>query len=221
MRPLLKGILHICAAFASPLLFSIYKPTTLSYHIRDEVVGYFSVVYLHFLFSAALHLGEWKGRALKNIRVLDHICIYLLILQTYRVYLATVITSPSVLFICILYGGVITGVISRVVYTDADPLYIGIPYLITGLSIFIDKHSYFELCRSIPYGVVWMNVGGWAYILGVGFYMLRPVMPGKLSRYISFHEIFHLLSVIGTGCFIHSITNHAIPYYEGKQLSQT
>lgn len=221
MRPLLKGILHICAAFASPFLFTVYKPTTLHENIRDEVLWYFSMVYLHFLCSAALHLGEWKGRTLKNVRVIDHICIYLLILHTYRVYLATVISSPSASLLLLLYGGVIMGIISRVLYTDTHPIYIGLPYLVTSLSIFIDKSSYLQLYQNIPYGVVWMNAGGWAYIIGAGFYMLRPEMPGKLSRYISFHEIFHLLSVIGTGCFIHSIVNYAIPYYEGKQLSQT
>jgi hemolysin III len=107
--------------------------------------------------------------------------------------------------------GTILGIFTRLVFTDAPQIVIGISYLLVGWAILLDPYILVILSDRIPTGTIMAIIGGLSYTLGGLIYTFK--YPRLWPRIMGYHELFHIFTIIGTISFTICIFNHAVPYY--------
>jgi hemolysin III len=209
-RPLLKGIFHLFAGIStfSILLFNDFT----QYHntAREVFYKYLYISTLQFFVSSLLHIFEWK-KYLRFIRVVDHSIIYIKLVTTYFVYIILVIPDIDIIVVNFLLIGFVIGLISRIIYTDSSSYIIAIPYIVIGWSLFLDFNSVLCLAYRIPKGFAYLMLSGIFYTTGAITYMKRYEF-NHVKHLYGYHELFHMLTVIGE-IFIFLSINQAARYY--------
>lgn len=209
-RPMLKGVLHAIAAifyiFLTPTLINL-----IPIGLELPLYSYIITMIVHFAASALLHLISWSPNILPYIRRLDHVIIFLKISAMYYACITTVMPDINVLVIYTFVSGTILGILIRIFFTDIHVALIGIPYLLVGWSLILDPNIPTLLVQRIPVGAFIGFLGGLCYTIGAIIYMLR--YPNPFPKYIGFHEIFHILTTVGTVLFTISIFSFAVPFY--------
>lgn len=170
---------------------------------------YLASIIGNFFCSTLLHLIAWNDDLI--FRRLDHVMIYIMISSTYIASISTIMYDINPLVIYFILIGTILGIISRIFYTNAPKLIISLPYFIIGWSILLDPYILFKITERIPEGYIFALLGGLSYSLGAIIYTLE--MPKLWPKYIGFHEVFHIFTIIGTTMFAICLFNHAIPYH--------
>lgn len=125
------------------------------------------------------------------LRLFDHISIYFLIAGTYTPFLLLCLQQPlNYLFLSIIWGAVLLGIIYKLVWWNKYPklsLYI---YLAMGwIVVFIIQPVYTALPTG---GFLWLIAGGLSYSIGTVFYANRKPLYN--------HAVWHLFVLGGTAC---------------------
>jgi hemolysin III len=209
-RPYFKGVFHLIAT-----LFNIIMLPYLIPKIPKELIvpiGFyvFSIIG-HYLSSTILHIKKWDDDILPSIRKIDHIFILIKIGATYIASIVTVMPNINMAVKAVLVLGTIVGIYMRIYYTNVHNGLIALPPIIVGWSILLDPYLVFTSFRRIPSGSTVALAGGISFTIGALIYVLK--WPNPAPKYIGFHEIFHLFTIIGTGLFTFFVFEHAIPYY--------
>ena len=209
-RPILKGVLHaiaaICYIFLAPTLINL-TPFGLEFPLYNFII----TMVVHFAASALLHLVSWPSNLLPHIRRLDHIIIFLKIAAIYYACIATVMPDIDIYVIYIFIFGTTLGILIRIFFTDIHVALISIPYLLVGWSLVLDPNIIILLLQRIPIGTFIGFLGGLCYTIGAIVYITK--YPNPFPKYIGVHEIFHILTTIGTTLFTISIFSFAVPFY--------
>lgn len=210
-RPYLKGKIHLLAA-----ILYIYLSSFILEYVPDNLWSiifiYLFCTILHFSTSALLHIPIWSDIWLPTIRKIDHIAIYINIVATYWVYINTIIPDVGIYMLMCLYGGATLGILSRVMCTDAPNYIIAIPYIMVGWSALFDIDCVYNIMDRSQDVFIYSIAGGICYTLGATAYIFKypNIIPGVLE----FHELFHLMSTIGTILLTYGIIFYAVPYAE-------
>ena len=197
VKPLLRGWIHLGMAplaLVAGIVLVVASPTPAA-RLSTAVFAVTSV--LLFGTSAVYHRGTWSPRVAGVLRRLDHSNIFLIIAGTYTP-LAVLLLPPSTarLLLWIVWVGAVLGLTGRVLWLGAPrwlytPIYVALGCVALG---FLPQFS-----RSGGADVVALVVtGGAAYIAGAVVYGLKR--PNPSPRWFGFHEVFHVLTVIGFGC---------------------
>ncbi len=213
-RPYLKGKIHASAALG----YACILPFLIEYIPEELIIPvsiYLTCLMGHFLTSALLHNFQWKEN-LPHFRRLDHTVIFCKIVSTYWVYISTVMINPNIYMMTCMLGGAILGILSRILYTDAPKIIIGIPYIMVGWSILLDLDCLNKLIYSSPELFMWSISGGLMYTIGAFMYLFR--YPNPIPKILEYHEMFHIFSTIATMCLTYAIFAYAIPHYENRLL---
>lgn len=151
--------------------------------------------------STALHSVS-SPRWTRVLETIDHSCIYLLIAGTYTpVTLVSLRGGWGWTLFGIVWGFCFLGVLAKVGWFEqvrkiSTPLYI-----VTGLLMAI---AFRPLLLAVPVrGVLWLVLGGAAYIAGVGFYVWRQ-LPYN-------HAIWHVFVMAGSLCHYLAIYYFVVP----------
>lgn len=209
-RPLFKGYFHLLAF----LYYLISYRSSMMYvpkKLKLAVAFYLISIIAHFGCSTFLHIIKWPKNWIIYPRRLDHIVIFLKIIATYYVAICTVIPDINPLILQIVKIGTLLGIVSRILFTDAPGWIIALPYFIVGWAILLDPYAIIALIKRLPMGSLVCLLGGIMYSLGGYIYIRKS--PNILPKYIEYHELFHLFSILGTSLFVRFIFRHAIPYY--------
>lgn len=149
-----------------------------------------------FLFTcSAIYHGQKAGEDEQNTwRRLDHIAIFFMIAGTYTpisyIYLDGwwrwgIIGAQWLL--------VILGLIFTLVYLQSPRWLTSVIYVLMGWMLLIPLN---QLLATMPlYSILLLFGGGLAYTLGAVFYAIKK--PNPFPGVFGFHEIFHLLVLIG------------------------
>ena len=152
--------------------------------------------------SAVYHRGNWSPRVDAILRRADHSNIFLIIAGTYTPLAVTLLdTRTATILLWIVWSGALAGLIGRVVWLNAPrwvytPIYVALGWVALGYMG--------PFWRSGGPAVVWLVLaGGLAYTLGAIVYAAKK--PDPSPRWFGFHEIFHVLTVLGFACHVVAI----------------
>jgi hemolysin III len=197
VKPRLRGWIH-AGTFPLALLGSIILAATAepgAHRIATIVFGISAI--LLFGTSAVYHLGTWSPKVAGILRRADHSNIFLIIAGSYTpmaVYLLS--ESRARVLLIIVWTGAVLGLAARIIWLGA-PRWVYVPiYLALGW-VAVGYMPVFWQADAGPTAVVLIAVGGLAYTLGAIVYALKR--PNPSPQWFGFHEIFHVLTVVGFG----------------------
>jgi hemolysin III len=197
VKPRLRGWIHAGVApfvLLASIVLVVLSPTPAA-RWSTAVFGLSAVML--FGTSAVYHRGHWSPRVAGILRRLDHTNIFLIIAGTYTplaVLLLPASTARALLIV--VWSGALVGLLARVFWLGA-PRWVYVPvYVALG---WVAVAFLPQFWRSGGPTITWLIiVGGLAYTLGAVVYGTKR--PNPSPRWFGFHEIFHVLTVVGFGC---------------------
>jgi len=197
VKPHLRGWIHAGVApivLVASIVLVILSPTPEA-KWSTAVFGLTAVML--FGTSAVYHRGHWSPKVAGILRRLDHTNIFLIIAGTYTplsVLLLPADTARTLLIV--VWSGALIGLLARVFWLGA-PRWVYVPvYVALG---WVAVWFFPEFYRSGGLAIVLLIAGGGlAYTLGAVVYGTK--WPNPSPRWFGFHEIFHVLTVVGYGC---------------------
>lgn len=205
-RPLLRGVSHLVAAILAPfalvaLLFVAESPRA---YVSGVVFGVGLI--LLFATSAAYHLVP--GRSAKAVlKRADHSTIFLFIAATYTPFCLNVLGDtwgiPLLAAVWLTTG---FGVALRVGWPEV-PRWLGVGlYLGLGWLAVVAVWPFLQRAPEVLPALV---AGGLLFSIGGVVYALRR--PDPFPRVFGYHEIFHLLVIVGVAINYGLIAGYVLP----------
>ena len=196
-KPLLRGWIHEIACFASipaGVVLVLAAPTArgriAAAVFAASLVGMYGI-------SAAYHRGSWDPRRKRALKRIDHSMIFVLIAGTYTPFALLVLHGTvAAVLLFVVWSGAAAGVALKVAKVDglaalSGALYIVLGWLVVALTP--------QLLRALsPTEVVLTAAGGIAYTLGA--IVLAGHRPNPSPRVFGYHEVWHVLTVVGAAC---------------------
>ncbi len=194
LRPLVRGWIHAGTApvaLVAGVVLVALAPTTAA---RVSSAVFAVTTLLLFTTSAVYHRGTWSPRTTGILRRLDHSNILMVIAGTYTPLAVLLLpTRTAAWLLGVIWFAALGGIFARVFWLTA-PRWFYVPlYLVLGLASvgFIP-----QFWAGGGPAIVWLVVtGGIAYVLGAVVYGIKR--PNPAPAYFGFHEIFHVLTVVG------------------------
>jgi hemolysin III len=193
--PALRGVLHLVAAFFTPvglaaLLLIADSPA--------RIVGgaiFASSLMLLYATSASYHVVHWSRRLRAVMMRADHATIFVLIAGTYTPFcLVTIGWAWGIPMLSVVWTFAALGALMKIVWPQA-PRWLGVS-LYLGLG-WIGAVAAYPLVTSLsPAALALLITGGMLYSIGAIIYATRR--PNPFPRVFGFHEVFHTLVVAGT-----------------------
>lgn len=199
IKPRLRGWIHagmFPLATAASIVLVVLAPTA-PLTIASAVFG--GAAMLLFGTSAVYHRGTWSPRVAGVLRRMDHTNIFLVIAGTYTPLAVALLPAASArTLLIIVWSGALAGLLARVFWLGA-PRWFYVPvYIALGWVAVWFLPTFWRAPTGGP-AVVWLVIsGGLAYTLGAVVYGLKR--PNPSPRWFGFHEIFHVLTVVGWIC---------------------
>ena len=153
---------------------------------------FFASSFLLFGNSALYHRFNWKPRAKKLLKRIDHANIFILIAGSYTpITLLALQREKALPLIIIIWATAILGILFRVFWINAPrwlyvPIYIGM-----GWAAFVYVVDFMNANAPM---MILVLCGGLAYTIGAVVYGLKK--PNPIPGVFGFHEIFHSLTVL-------------------------
>jgi hemolysin III len=157
--------------------------------------------------SATYHLAPWSARLRRVVKRLDHSMIFILIAGTYTPFCLIVVGDawgiPMLSVVWTLAG---LGVLLKTAWPDS-PRWLSVSlYLALG---WIGIVAAWPLVTNLaPAGIALLVAGGLAYSLGSVVYARR--WPDPHPRVFGYHEVFHVLVVLGSLLHFSVIATHLL-----------
>jgi hemolysin III len=152
--------------------------------------------------ASTFYHGTASPRAKRVLHIFDHSAIYLLIAGTYTPFLLVNLRgSWGWSLFAVLWSMAAVGILFKLWFADRFPVISVAAYVTMGLLGIIAAH---QIYTHVPFtGVVWIVLGGLAYLIGVVFYACR-----KIPYH---HVIWHLLVMTGSACHYIAILYSVFP----------
>lgn len=199
IREPINGLTHLSGAILSfvALLALVIKAslkTGSSLAITAVTIFGISMILLYAA-SATYHMVIARDKVIAFLRRLDHSMIFILIAGTYTPFCLISLQGVTgwVLF-GIIASAAVSGVIFKMVWFHCPRWLSTALYLIMGwMVIFVIS----PLAGSIAStGLILLVIGGLMYTIGGVIYATKPKF--LQSKYMGFHEIFHIFIMLGS-----------------------
>ncbi len=197
LKPKLRGWIHAVttplALAASIVLVVLAEPV--AGKVAAAIFGLSALML--FGTSAVYHRGTWSPRVEAVLRRMDHANIFLIIAGTYTPLAVALLDQRSAtILLTIVWSGAVAGLLARVLWMNA-PRWLYVPVYVALGWVAVAYLGQFGATGGPA--VVWLVAGGGlAYTLGAVVYGTK--YPDPSPRWFGFHEIFHVLTVIGFAC---------------------
>lgn len=194
VKPHLRGWIHAGTApvaLVAGIVLVVLAPTTPA-RVSTAVFAFATV--LLFSASAVYHRGNWSPRTTAALRRLDHSNILMVIAGTYTPLAVLLLPRTTATWLlATIWAAALGGVFARVFWLTA-PRWFYVPlYVILGLVSIGFLPQFWASGGPV---IVWLLLaGGLAYVLGAVVYGIKR--PNPSPRWFGFHEIFHVLTVVG------------------------
>lgn len=202
IKPRLRGWIHAGTfplALAASIVLIVLAPTVPG-KISASVFGLSAC--LLFGVSAVYHRGNWSPRTDAVLRRLDHTNIFLIIAGTYTPLAVLLLPrDQGTVLLWLVWSGALLGLLARVFWLNA-PRWVYVPvYLALGWVAVAYMGQFWATGGP---AVVWLILaGGLAYTVGAIVYGTKK--PDPSPAWFGFHEIFHVLTVVGFACHLVAI----------------
>lgn len=191
-KPELRGVLHLVAFFVT-LAASVPLVASSERELRLESAIYTASLAGLFGTSAAYHCPNWRPRARRWMRRLDHSMIYLLIAGTYTPALASIGSRD---FLVVIWIVAAVGIAATLAPVSLPKPVTVLPYVAMGwfgvgaLPSIARNHGSLFLALIL--------VGGVLYTIGAAAYARRS--PNPIPGVFGYHEVFHALVTAAATC---------------------
>ncbi len=210
IKPLLRGYLHaFAAAFAiiGTVFLLVLAKGDVPKQLSLLIYGISSI--LLFGWSALYHIGTWSIPRRALLRRVDHANIFVLIAGTYTPIVFNIMTGAwrSGILI-VIWTLAIVGVATAAPAVHLPRWITAMLYVITG---WVVVAALPELIAQVGIkGMSLLLLAGIFYTLGAIAYALRK--PTLWSRIFSFHEVFHLATILANGAFFAFMVIYVVPF---------
>jgi hemolysin III len=197
VKPHLRGWIHAAVTplvLVASIVLVVLSPTPAA-KWSTAVFGLSAVML--FGTSAVYHRGRWSPRVSGVLRRLDHTNIFLIIAGTYTPLAVLLLPARTAkILLIIVWSGALVGLLARVFWLGAPrwfyvPVYVALGWVAVA---FLP-----QFWREGGPTLTWMIIiGGLAYTLGAVVYGTKR--PNPSPRWFGFHEVFHVLTVVGYTC---------------------
>jgi hemolysin III len=199
IREPINGLTHLAGALLSfvGLLAMVIKAamTTPSPAVISAVIIFGVSMILLYSASATYHMVIARDRVIAFLRRLDHSMIFVLIAGTYTPFCFISLNGKTgAILFSIISGIAISGVVFKMVWFNcprwiSTALYIAMGWMI----VFV----FSPLAGSLnPVGLFLLIIGGIFYTVGGIIYGAKPKFLE--TKYLGFHEIFHIFIMLGS-----------------------
>lgn len=153
---------------------------------------FFASSFLLFGNSALYHRFNWKPRAKKILKRIDHANIFLLIAGSYTPITMLALPKEKAFWLMfVIWGTAVIGIGFRVFWINA-PRWLYVPiYVAMGWAAIAFVGDF--MTANAPMMILILS-GGLAYTVGALVYGLKR--PNPIPGHFGFHEIFHSLTVL-------------------------
>jgi hemolysin III len=210
-KPLLRGWSHVIsfgvvAALATVMVAVADAPVA----ERLTLVLYEFGTLSMFGVSAMYHRGRWSTHALAVWRRMDHSTIFLAIAGAYTpVAVGCLEGWHRVAVLAIAWTGALVGISLQWLPVHVPRAAFTAVYVIVGWSSLI---AFPQLYHGMgPRGFALLLGGGVAYTLGAVVYAVK--WPDPWPRVFGYHEVFHVLTVIGAALHLATIAFVVVPKF--------
>ena len=205
IREPINGLTHLAGAFLSfiGLLAMVIKAASDSSPLSVAAVIIFGIsMILLYSASATYHMVIATDKVIAFLRRLDHSMIFILIAGTYTPYCLISLNGVTgwVLF-GIVTAAAVSGVAFKMIWFNCPRWLSTFLYIVMGwMVIFVVS----PLSGSIESaGLFLLVLGGILYTIGGIIYGAKPAF--LRTKYMGFHEIFHIFILLGSLCHFLSI----------------
>jgi hemolysin III len=199
IREPINGLTHLAGAILSfvGLLAMVIKASTTTHSalaISSVIIFGISMILLYSA-SATYHMVLAKDKIIAFLRRLDHSMIFILIAGTYTPYCLISLNGVTgwVLF-SIITIITICGILFKLIWFNCPRWLSTAIYLAMGWMIMFVISPLFGSINAM--GVYLLMLGGLFYTIGGVIYGAKPKF--LKTKYLGFHEIFHIFILFGT-----------------------
>ena len=213
VKPLMRGYLHAFAAIAAiigTILLCLLTYRDLPKMLSLLIYGLCSIFL--FAWSATYHIGTWSVEHRAFLRRVDHTNIFIMIAGTYTPIVFNIMTGwwriiiLSLIWILAVLGILLTLVIIPRLHLSrriSAIMYVAMGWVVIAAIPEI-------IARVGIRGLLLLILAGVLYTLGAIAYALRK--PTLWSRVFSYHEVFHLATILANGAFFAFMWFYVVPF---------
>ncbi len=196
----ISGISHLFGAILSLvgtifLLYSAYKQNDLIKIVSFFVFG--GSMFFLYTSSAIYHLFGHSPEEVDIFRKIDHAMIYILIAGTYTPFCLIALKGvwgiSTLITIWIIALAGISTVFFKSFWTKVPRWFATSLYLLMSWMVLIVIYPLYK-ATSLE-AIMWLLIGGIFYTVGAVIYAKKKP---NISKEFGFHEIFHILVLLGT-----------------------
>ncbi len=208
-----SGISHLLGAilsiFGTVVLIYLAAKEDKVIHVVSFAVFGASMIFLY-TSSAIYHLFGHSPEEVDIYRKIDHAMIYILIAGTYTPFCLIALRGlwgyPTIIVIWLLALAGISTVFFKAFWAHVPRWIATALYIVMGwLSLIIIWPMYKAIGLS---PVLWLLAGGIAYTVGAIIYAKKQP---NFWKGFGFHELFHILVLLGTMCHFWAIYKYLLP----------
>ena len=205
LREPINSLTHMFGAFLS--LIALILMLTKAIILNSPILSLVSVVIfgvsliLLYTTSSLYHLVTGDPKVISFIRRLDHSMIFILIGGSYMPFYLILLQGKDRVILTTIIGTLtIAGVLFKMLWFNcprwlSTSLYIGMGWI----ALFS-----FPLYKVISVkAFFWLLLGGIFYTIGGIIYGIKPKILS--SKYLGYHEIFHIFIIVGSVCHFISV----------------
>jgi hemolysin III len=196
MKPLARGYIHLAAFFVT-----LCACTILIFYSNGACAIFASLIYSVSLIgqygvSALYHTRMWSRQKYLLLRRIDHAAIFIFIAGTatpiclLKLKNASGLQLLSIFWLIALFGMLMTTIWTHVPKWVRALLYVAMGWI--GILYFPEIKSSLDTTN-----IQLLVIGGVTYTLGALIYAFK--WPDPFPRIFGYHEVFHVLVVLGSG----------------------
>ena len=207
VKPKLRGVFHEIAFYAAVVTAVPLIWTAEGGRARASAIIFALSVIICFGASALYHRPTWQPRVRSWLARLDHAGIYLLIAGTNTPFGLIVLSRNwAIPVLSIVWGGALIAIFLKLFWPGVPkPVSAGIGLALGWVAI----AAFSQLLKLPVPAIVLLLVGGLAYTVGAIIYALRR--PDPFPTVLGYHELFHLLTLVGAGSQYVAIAFYVLP----------
>jgi hemolysin III len=207
VKPRLRGVFHEAAFYAALAAGAGAIATAEPGRGRAAAVIFASCVAACFGASALYHRPTWSPRARGWLARLDHTGVYLLIAGSYAPFgLLVLSTGWAVPILAVVWTGALVAILVKLFWVRAPKWLSAAIGLVLG---WIGAAAFSQLLKLPPAALLLIILAGLLYTAGAVVYALRR--PDPFPRVFGYHELFHVLTVMATGCEYLAVALFVLP----------
>ncbi len=194
VKPRFRGVLHQVAFFVSLVSGAALVAAAPTAGSAAVVSVYALSISLLFGVSALFHRCTWGPVARRRMRRADHSTIFIAIAGSYTAVAGIALGGwARTTVLCIVWGGMAAGIITRQVWLDAPKWVIALPYVVVGWAALAVLPQLLHALGAV--GFCLLLAGGLCYSAGAVVYALKR--PDPRPEVFGYHEVFHACTVVG------------------------